>query len=294
MDEQTRKRRATPSDRRGELLAGARDEAARRRPADLLARWSTDATVGPSPVDLRTSVAYDALALDAAEAYEGLLLSPVTPLGSTSVLAPTSQDRTLSTIRATEVVSDPTNVLALECGRRLRVDPSAHVRLCTTHQVLRMQPTGREPGRTQHFRLFVMADAGPGLADDGFEVAAVVAQLEAYRRILDTAGLTHAVHWERPAAIVRSDGTSPALADRVVAALRAAQPDVEVRTEQLVSDYYHGLRVGYGVHTRSGDFVEIVDLGLFDWVAQLTGSRRHRFVASAIGIQLLALLFTEP
>ena len=293
MDEQARQRRPIPSDRRGELLAGARDEAARRRPADLLARWSTDATVGPSPVDLRTSVAYDALALDAAEAYEGLLLSPVTPLGSTSVLAPTSQDRTLSTIRASEVVSDPTNVLALECGRRLRADPTAHVRLCTTHQVLRMQPTGREPGRTQHFRLFVMADAGPGLADDGFEVAAVVAQLEAYRRMLDTAGLTHAVHWERPAAIVRSDGTSPALADRVVAALRAAQPDVEVRTEPLVSDYYHGLRVGYGVHTRSGDFVEIVDLGLFDWVAQLTSNRRHRFVASAIGIQLLALLFTE-
>ena len=96
-----------------------------------------------SPVDLRTSVAYDALALDAAEGYEGLLLSPVTPLGSTSVLAPTSQDRTLSTIRASEVVSDPTNVLALESGRRLLADPSAHVRLCTTHQVLRMQPTGR-------------------------------------------------------------------------------------------------------------------------------------------------------
>ena len=64
-------------------------------------------------------------------------------------------------------------------------------------------------------------------------------------------------------------------------------------TEPLVSDYYRGLRVGYGVHTLSGDFVEIVDLGLFDWVAQLTSNRRHRFVASAIGIQLLALLFTD-
>jgi hypothetical protein len=293
MDEQTRKRRPIPSDRRGELLAGARDEAARRRPADLLARWSTDATVGPSPVDLRTSVAYDALALDATEGYEGLLLSPVTPLGSTSVLAPTSQDRTLSTIRASEVVSDPTNVLALESARRLRANPSAHVRLCTTHQVLRMQPTGREPGRTQHFRLFVMADAGLGLPDDGFEVAAIVAQLEAYRRMLDLAGRSRAVHWERPAAIVRADGTSPALAERVVAAIGSAQPDVDLRRKPLASDYYHGLRVGYGVHTASGDFVEIVDLGLFDWVAQLTGNRRHRFVASAIGIQLLALLFAE-
>lgn len=59
------------------------------------------------------------------------------------------------------------------------------------------------------------------------------------------------------------------------------------------SDYYHGLQVGYGVNTASGDFVEIVDLGLFDWVEEVTSNRRHRFVASAIGIQLLALLFTE-
>ncbi|RZS63627.1 hypothetical protein EV187_3536 [Agromyces ramosus] len=293
MDDGERRRRPIPSDRRGDLLAGARDEAARRRPADLLTRWSTDATVGPSPVDLRTSVAFDALALDAAEAYEGVLLSPVTPLGSTSVLAPTSQDRALSTIRASEVVSDPTNVLALECGRRLRADPTAHVRLCTTHQVLRMQPAGNEPGRTLHFRLFVLADAGPGLADDGFEVAAVVSQLEAHRRILDLAGRTRDVHWNRPAAIVRSDGTSPALLERVLTAIGSAQPDVDVRTEPLVSDYYHGLRVGYGVHTANGDFAEIVDLGLFDWVAQLTSNRRHRFVASAIGIQLLAMLFTD-
>lgn len=293
MDARERRRRPIPSDRRGDLLAGARDEAARRRPSDLLTRWSTDATVGPSPVDLRTSVALDALALDAAEAYEGVLLSPVTPLGSTSVLAPTSQDRTLSTIRASEVVSDPTNVLALECGRRLRADPTAHVRLCTTHQVLRMQPAGHEPGRTRHFRLFVLADAGPGLADDGFEVAAVVSQLEAHRRILDMAGRTRDVRWDRPAAVVRSDGTSPVLLERVLTAIGSAQPDVDVRTEPLASDYYHGLRVGYGVHTAAGDFAEIVDLGLFDWVAQLTSNRRHRFVASAIGIQLLAMLFTE-
>ena len=101
-----------------------------------------------------------------------------------------------------------------------------------------------------------MADAGPGLPDDEFEVAAVVAQLEAYRRMLDTAGLTRAVNWERAAAIVRSDGTAPALADRVVRALGSTQPDVDVRTEPLASDYYHGLRVGYGVHTASGVFVE--------------------------------------
>ncbi|MEL4318716.1 hypothetical protein WJX64_06870 [Leifsonia sp. YIM 134122] len=54
----------------------------------------------------------------------------------------------------------------------------------------------------------------------------------------------------------------------------------------------HGLRIGYGVYDRAGRFHEIVDLGVFDWVAQLTSNRRHRFVASAIGLQLLPVLFS--
>jgi hypothetical protein len=286
-----RTRHDAAGDRRGELLAAARDEAARRRPADLLHQWSTDATVGPSTVDLRTTVAYDALALDAAPDYEALLLSPVAPLGAASVVAPTSQDRTLSTIRASEVVSDPTNVLALEAARRLLADPRGHVRLCSSHQVLRMQPVADGEGHTRHFRLFVLADAGAGLADDGFEVAAVAAQLGVYRRILDAAASTHALDWEHPLAVVRTDGSRPALAERVIAAIAASQPDVEVRAESLSSNYYHGLRIGFGVHGRAGVFREVVDLGVFDWVAQLTSNRRHRSVASAIGIQLLPVLF---
>ena len=248
--------KATPHPRATAAASCSRVPATRRRGAarPTCSRvGGADATVGPSPVDLRTSVAYDALALDAAEGYEGLLLSPgdaarIDVRPGADVPGPDALDDPFL-----EVVSDPTNVLALESARRLRADPTAHVRLCTTHQVLRMQPDGEQTaGRTQHFRLFVMADAGPGLPDDEFEVAAVVAQLEAYRRMLDTAGLTRAVHWERAAAIVRSDGTAPALADRVVGALGSAQPDVDVRTEPLASDYYHGLRVGYGVHTDVG------------------------------------------
>ena len=293
MDDRPRRRRSAPSDRRGELLAEARAEAARRRPVDLLSQWSVDRTVRPSPVDLRTSVAFDALALEAAREYEAVLLSPVAPLGVTSVLTPSSQDRTLSTIRASEVVSDPTNVLALECARRLREDPRQPVRLCTTHQLLRMQPVANAAGLTKHFRLFALADAGRGDADDGFEVTAVIAQLGAYRRMLEAAARAHGLHWNRPSAIVRTDGSHPALGERVIRALGAAQPDVAARTEALSSNYYHGLRVGFGAHDRAGEFHEIVDLGIFDWVARLTSNRRNRFVASAIGIQLLPLLFAD-
>ncbi|MFF2371328.1 hypothetical protein [Agromyces sp. NPDC058110] len=277
-------------DRRGELLAEVRDAAATRRPAGLLEQWADDSLVAVSPVDLRTSVALDAIALDAASGYDALLLSPVAPLGSTSVLAPTSQDRVLSTIRPVEVVSDPTNVLALEAARRLRAVPGEEVRLCTVHQTLRMQaaPAGR--ARTRHFRMFAMADAGRGRADDAFEVDAVLGQLAGYRGLLDTAARAGLGAGTAPRAIVRVDGPREVLGDRIAQAVVARWPDVELVREPLETRYYDGLRVGFGVHAPEGGFVELVDLGRFDWAAQLTGDRRNRFVASAIGIQLIPLL----
>lgn len=193
-------------------------------------------------------------------------------------------------MRTSEVVSDPTNVLALEAASRLRRDPPTPVRLCTAHQVLRVQapPPGR--GFTQHFRMFALADAGRGRPSDGFEVAAVLAQLGTYRRLVDAAAAEFGLVADAPTAVVRTDERYPALAERLVAALAGAMPDVAVRTETLVSDYYAGLRVGFGVHGPDGALLEFVDLGVHDWVARMTGDRRQRFVASAIGIQLLPLL----
>ncbi|GAA1986175.1 hypothetical protein [Microbacterium pumilum] len=280
----------SPSDRRGELLTLAQGEAAARRPADLLAQWADDATVRPSQLDQRTLTRYDQLAFDSSPEYDAVLLSPVAPVGTNSVVAPTSQNRTLTTIRGSEVVSDPTNVLALECARRLRVAPREHVRLCTAHQVLRMQPVAPRPGLTRHFRLFSLADAGWSRADDGFEVAAIVAQLTVYRRLLDAAARTLGLEWERPVAVVRTDGRRPAIAHRLADALHADQPDLDIRPEALESTYYDGLRVGYAVHGRDGELREWVDLGVFDWVAQLTSNAKQRFVASAIGLQLLPQL----
>jgi len=307
--------RPASHDHRGELLAEVRDAAARRRPAQLLAQWADDGLVEPSGVDLRTSVALDAMALAAASDYDALLLSPVAPLGVTSALAPTSQDRVLSTIRPVEVVSDPTNVLALEAARRLRTAPADVVRLCTVHQTLRMQPAPAGRGRTRHFRMFALADAGRARADDDFEVEAVLGQIGAYRRLLvasagvgfggDAGGGGGAGGGGAGAgggarggaggdarAIVRADAGHGVLGERVAAAIAERWPEVEVVREPLANPaYYDGLRVGYGVHTRGGDFVELVDVGRFDWVGRLTSDRRHRFVASAIGIQLLPLLF---
>src|ERR1700759_66093 len=110
---------ASSSDSRPWLMELVRRQAARKRPSDVLAQFRRDGFVMPSMLDQRLAHQLDGLALEAAAAYEAVLLSPVAPLACCSAIAPGSQDRIVSTLRGTEVVSDPTNVMALLCSERL-------------------------------------------------------------------------------------------------------------------------------------------------------------------------------
>lgn len=280
----------SPSDARPAYLADARRFAARRRPVDLRRQWQADATVRPGLVDQRTTVAYDALALDAATGYEAVLLSPVAPLGTCSVVSPTSQDRVVSTTRGTEVVSDPTNVLAIEAATRLAAVPDAHVRLTTVHQTLRPGQAGLPAGFSTHFRLFCLADAGRGEPDDGFEVRAVVEQVATHLRVVRAAADRFGLRPGAPSATLHvDDGARPALGDRVAA--RLAEAGLPVTRRPLSSPYYLGLRLTLTVPDPSGEPLQLADVCVHDWVARLTDDRRHRFVASAQGLQVLALRY---
>lgn len=284
---------ASPSETVPLLLELTRAQAARKRPADLLAQLERDRFVHPSSLDQRLLHQLDGLALGAAPEYEALQLSPVTPLGTCSVLAPTSQDRTLSTTRGTEVVSDPTNMLALICAERLRHDERAPVRLCTVHQVLRAQPLPPQPGFSRHFRLFALAEAGSGEPEDGFELAAIGRQLAALDRLLGHATSTLGCRFPNGRFALKTARGRSVLRDRVHQRLTELFPQIAVDTEEFDSSYYDGLRVLFGAKTTSGEFCQFADLGLFDWVAKLLSNRRIRFVASGVGIQLLPVLFRE-
>lgn len=151
--------RLAPADLHSLLLAVARRRATRLSPADVLHRYREDrlgrpATISPELID---DVERTALRL-LPNHFERLDLSPICPLGTSSVLARVSQDWSVATARGGEVVSDPTTVLALECALRRHRDRSATVRLATSMRVLRAQPT--KPPATPHFRLLALCSAG--------------------------------------------------------------------------------------------------------------------------------------
>src|SRR6185369_4684835 len=100
-------------------------------------------------------------------------LSPLAPLGVCSAVGRASQNKVVSALRGTEVVADPTNVLALECARRLREDPEQVVRLATCHRAVRAQAHPKLPGYAPHFRIFCLASGGLARKDHAFVVEAL-------------------------------------------------------------------------------------------------------------------------
>src|SRR5262249_46501774 len=148
-----------------------------------------------------------------------------------SVVAPTSQDRTLSAARGTEVVSDPTNVFALVCAQRLLAAPEQSVKLCTVHQTLRAQSFPAKAGHSRHFRLFATAEAGVAAAEDGFEVAALARAIGMFDRLFNLLERDAGCVCPKRRVVLRITEDRALLAKRLVAQLVDQLPHVEFERE---------------------------------------------------------------
>jgi hypothetical protein len=278
---------AMPPSELWSLLLGVMEQrAAQRKASMLLQQWKTDRFVTPSYTDQRTLLELDQHLFAAAADFEAVELSPLAPLGACSAIALTTQNRVVSTTRGTEVVSDPTNVLALESARRLRKDPSLIVRLATSHRCVRAQELPKRPGFAAHFRIFCMTTAGHEVKDQAFVVDALIGHIRTHLRALT---LIEAHGYEFPDRVVKllANPARAALARRIAAAL----PDVAVTHELLTHEYYDGLRFMISAGSRSGDAIPLIDGGAFNWLTKLASNHKLVFVASAIGSQLAAYLY---
>jgi hypothetical protein len=149
-----------PSDLQTLLMAVARTRASSVTPARLMRRWAEDSFARPAPSDPRVLWKLEARMWELLPGnFAGVDLSPVTPLGTCSAVAPVDQNRVITTVRGSEVVSDPTNVLALEAASRRRRSRSERVDLAACHRVVRAQRFSG-PGLFQHFRLFALVSSG--------------------------------------------------------------------------------------------------------------------------------------
>jgi len=269
------------------LLEVAEARATGRRPADIVEQWDRDRFVQPAIVDQRSLVEVDGHLLGATSAFESIELSPVAPLGVCTVMGHASQNKVLSALRGTEVVADPTNVMALECARRLRRDPATVVRLATSHRCVRAQPIPKRRGLTANFRIFCLVSAGVERRNQAFVVDAMAEHIKSMLHALDRLEQHGFAFPERRITMLTRADTA-ALGDRIVAMLG----DAVVARALLEHPYYNkGLRFQISARSSEGADTPLVDGGAFDWVARLMSNRRAVYVTSGLGSQLVPLMF---
>ena len=293
-------RRLTPTDVQSLLLEVYRLRAVELTPRKLLELHEANRFVRPSiasPARLQT---WDALAWQMLpEGFEAVELSPVCPLGSVSVLAGLSQDWSVSTSRNTDVVSDSTNVLALECAarrrNRLKQDSadSTRVHLATSHRLLRGQKFGEGPGVRQHFRVFALCTAGRDEGSLRFETDVAREHIVYFVRTL-TRYLGPTIRMRVAVASLGDDAQRPTMETTLMDRLRTELEGVQVGWEDATPQgraYYRILRFHiYATHPREGE-KELADGGGVDWSQLLLNNQKERMSISGIGTERLVELF---
>jgi hypothetical protein len=271
------------------LLDVIERRAAQRSAANVQQQWERDRFVCPAYIDQRTLNQLDGQLLAAASAFEALELSPLAPLGSCSSIALASQNKIVSTVRGTEVVSDPTNLLALESARRLRKNAAQTVRLATNHRCVRAQPVPNLAGYAAHFRLFCMTTAGHERKDQGLLVEALSEHIQTHLGALNRLE-QHGYGFPDRTLRILATPERKTLGERIASSLSGTP----VVFETLTHDYYDGLRFMISARCGSGEHMPLIDGGAFDWLRKLTSNNKLVFVASGLGSQLAAYLYRLP
>ena len=275
------------------LLSVARRRAARVKPPDVLRRWREDRFVRPAACDPRELAAIETQLWQLLPSgVEGVELSPVAPLGTSSALGPVSQNRIVTTMRSAEVLSDSTNALAIEAAdRRERQAATGYVHLAASHRQLRAQRV--HAGMSAHFRLFTLVSSARDVGSGTTQARLLTLHLDYWYRVLAT--LVPFASPQLRSTVLDSPVMRERINDTVLPALgylgNAARtvPVVEEPDRERGRGYYvdAALRItaGHGDHV-----VELGDGGFTTWTAQLMGNAKERNLVSCISTERLAVV----
>ncbi len=274
-----------PASRVWSVLLGVLEaRAAGRTASDVLEQWGKDRFVQPCYVDQRSLHEVDGHLLAAAAGFEAVELSPLAPLGVCSSVALASQNKIVSTARGTEVVSDPTNVLALECARRLKENSELPVRLASSHRCVRAQAIPKQQGFAAHFRMFCLASAGHERENREFLSSALAEHINAHLTALERLARHGYRTRDCNVRLLATEGNVQ-LAQRI-----ATNVNAPVRHQVLNHPYYDGVRFMIDGKMDQGSEIPLSDGGAFDWLHKLCSNNKLTFVASGMGSQLIASL----
>lgn len=289
----------SPTDLQSLLLEVYRIRSGHVLPPTLLSEFKSNRFVRPSAIPPTALLRWEQIAFtQLPQKFQPLVLSPVCPLGTNSAVAPVDQNWAVVTARNTEIVSDSTNVLALECALQrqelLRADPKSTkpVHLAASHRLLRAQRYGN-PKFLAHFDSFALCSAGRDQGNLQFELDALGLHIRFY-----LASLRAFLGPNIPLRLSVTDLHSPLhtklIETQLLSAIRSEFENTgcgfdEGRTSGR--GYYRELCFHIHATNASDQKLELVDGGPVDWTQKLMSNAKERLVISGIGSERLCTEF---
>ena len=284
------------SDLQSLLLAVFRQRAAARTPADVLAQYGQNRFVRPSPCSPVRLAEIDLAFFRLTQGlFTAMELSPLAPFGAASSQGFVDQNNVVTTIRGTEVASDLTNVMALECAlrRRALLQQGSHsmepVRLCASQRLTRAQPND-DPASFAHFKIAALCTAGHDGGNLAFERAAIEEHIAVYLRLVAALG---GLGYRFDGLRLELIAYQPVFAETVKQiAGQGAWPGVEVSCiSRPHQHYYRALGFHLFARNTAGEEYFLADGGVTDWTQRLLGNRKERLFVSGMGTERLPFCF---
>jgi hypothetical protein len=292
--------RLTPTDLQSLLLEVYRQRAHRQPPTAVLSDYERNRFVRPSAVSPVRLTEWERIAFsNLPSGFQPIALSPVCPLGTNSAIASVDQNWALTTIRNTEVVSDSTNVLALECALQRRnllranAKSKAPVHLATSHRLLRAQRYQAAPNVVTHFSAFALCSAGQDQGNLEFELSALSMHINFYVRSL-RAFLGLDIPLRLAVTDFATNDRQSLLSARLFSPVQEEFTAIHCSFDEMRTSgrgYYAELCFHIYATTHCGDLIELVDGGVVNWTQKLLSNAKERCAISGIGSERLCMAF---
>lgn len=232
----------------------------------------------------------DLLSMASKAGFKNKLLSPVAPIGSCSVFGCVSQNNVLSAVRNVEVLSDPSNLLAIMLSNDIlnnQIDNAGYTHYATTSRVVRGQKFQGENSYA-HFGVFCIVSTAKDRGSYMCEKELLKQHLQFYSKLLQS-------KFNSKMAIVlkRRTGYSAYedFFEKMHSVVKDIFPDIPITVDYKSenNNYYKGINFKIYMQ-KKGEQIEIADGGFVDWISKMTGNKKDRCLISGLGLERLLLL----
>ncbi|MDJ0633163.1 MAG: hypothetical protein QNJ34_08240 [Xenococcaceae cyanobacterium MO_188.B29] len=215
--------------------------------------------------------------------FKPLLLSPLIPLGSSSVVGYVDQNNVISALRGSEVVSDATNALALKIASEIGKEQKVAVKqYCATHRYVRGQ-NYKNTAFSAHFGAFCLVSGGIDRSNHSFEVELAKTHISFYLDML----LSFFAKENLSLEVYLADNSNT-ISKQIEEAIRliCQSLQVELRAKDPANNYYQILQFKIFLSYKNGQ-IDLADGGFVDWTQKMLANNKQRLFISGVGLEII-------